>query len=298
MRRPIALALAVLMLGAFAVPAQAAGTPHRVFYSSVGTNGANGRANITAYTNGTGSVYYGLKGLKKGWTYRVEVRRGRCNNLGSVITRLSSVKASASGTAYLSRSLSTNSMFPIWEANWSNRLAIRFVSGSSIRCGNLNFVSATRVRVPSQGVLNTSIDLPVVRSPNGYPYCNVAMFMGALNQPTEPALGATFIFAHARTGMFLPLLKQWQKNKGINLIGKLAYVWTSNNKVHVYQIYAVRQTNDVQSAVGEIADRLWLQTSTGPNYTYPKLVVKAKRIESRSVTYESAHPTPRIVKCG
>jgi hypothetical protein len=296
-RRPIAIILALLMVGLLAAPAQAA-TVHRVFNASVGTNGANGRANITAYTDGTGGVYYGLKGLKAGWTYRVEVRKGRCNNLGTVITRLSSVKASSTGGVYLSRPLSTNTMFPIWQANWSNRLAIRFVSGSSIRCGNLNFVSATRVRVPSQGVLNTTIDMAVVRGPSGYPYCNVAMYMGALNQPTEPAPGATFIFAHARSGMFLPLLKQWQKNKGVDLIGKLAYVWTSNNKVHVYEIYLVKQTNDVQSAVGEIADRLWLQTSTGPNYTYPKLVIKAKRIETRSVTYESAHPTARPVSCG
>jgi hypothetical protein len=296
-RRPIAIILALLMVGLLAAPAQAA-TVHRVFSASVGTNGANGRAAITAYTDGTGSVSYGLKGLKAGWTYRVEVRKGRCNNLGTVITRLSSVKASSTGGASLSRSLGTNTMFPIWKANWSNRLAIRFVSGSSIRCGNLNFVSATRVRVPAQGVLNTTIDMAVVRGPNGYPYCNVAMYMGALNQPTEPAPGATFIFAHARSGMFLPLLKQWQKNKGVDLIGKLAYVWTSNNKVHVYEIYLAKQTNDVQPAVGEVADRLWLQTSTGPNYTYPKLVIKAKRIETRSVSYESAHPKARPVSCG
>jgi hypothetical protein len=189
-------------------------------------------------------------------------------------------------------------MYPIWKANWSSRLAIRFVSGSSIRCGNLNFVAATRVRVLSQGVLNTSIDLPVVRGPSGYPYCNVAMYLSALNQPAEPAKGATFIYAHARTGMFLPLLKQWQKNKGINLIGKLAYVYTSNSRLHIYRITAVKQTNDVQAAVGEAQDRLWLQTSTGPNFTYPKLVVKATRIETRAATYPSSHPAARSVKCG
>ncbi len=297
MRSPIAIALALLLVAALAAPAEAA-TVHRVFSAGVGTNAANGRANITAYTDGTGRVTYSLKGLKKGWTYRVEVRRGRCSSLGTVVNRLPSVKVSSTGTVVTSRGLSTNTMFPIWKANWSNRLAIRFVSGSSIRCGNLNFVAATRVRVPAQGVLNTTIDLPVVRGPSGYPYCNVAMFMGALNQPAEPATGATFIFAHARTGMFLPLLKQWQKNKGVNLIGKLAYMWTANNMVHTYRIDAVKQTNDVQAAVGEAPDRLWLQTSTGPNFRYPKLVVKAQRISSAPSTYPAAHPTPRIVKCG
>ena len=297
MRRPIAIALALLLVAALAAPAEAA-TVHRTFTAAVGTNGASGHASITAYTSGTGQVVYDMKALRKGWTYRVEVRRGRCSNLGTVIKRLSSVKASSSGTVNTVRTLSTNTMFPIWEANWSYRLAIRFVSGASIRCGNLNFPAASRVVMPTQGVLNAKIDLPIVRSPNGYPYCNVAMYMGALNQPAEPAKGATFIFAHARTGMFLPLLKQYQKNKGVNLIGKLVYLWTSNNKIHTYKIYSVKQTNAIQAAVGESPDRLWLQTSTGPNYTYPKLVVKAQRIRTADTTYAAAHRTPHIVHCG
>ncbi len=297
MRRPIALALALLLVAAFAAPAQAA-TAHRVFYASVGTNGANGRTSITAFTDGKGQVVYTLKGLRRSATYRVEIRRGRCSNLGTVINRLPNIRSTSSGAYSRILNLSTGYMFPIWKANWSNRLVIRIVSGSSIRCGNLNFVAATRVKVPTQGVLNATINLPVVRGPSGYPYCNVAMYMGALNQPTEPATGATFIFAHARTGMFLPLLKQWQKNRGLNLIGKLAYVWTSNSKLHTYRIYAVKATNDVQAAVGEAPDRLWLQTSTGPNFRYPKLVVKAQRVSTVPSTYDAAHPRARIVKCG
>ncbi len=297
MRRPIALVLALLMVGIIAAPAQAA-TVNRVFYSSVGTNGASGRAAITAFTDGTGRVTYTLKGMRKSATYRVEIRRGRCSNLGTVINRLTSVTTSSTGTFASTRNLSTSKMFPIWKANWSNRLAIRFVSGSSIRCGNLNFVVATRVRMPTQGVLTTRIDLPIVRGPSGYPYCKVAMYMSALSQPTEPSRGATFIFAHARTGMFLPLLKQWQKNRGVDMIGKLVYVWTSNSRMHTYRIIAVKRTSDVQAAVGEMADRLWLQTSTGPNFTYPKLVVKAQRISTVPSTYDAAHPTARPVKCG
>ena len=297
MRRPIALALALLMVGLIAAPAQAA-TVHRVFYSSVGTNGASGRTTITAYTEGTGQVAYTLKSLRRSATYRVEIRRGRCNSLGTVVNRLPNIRTTSTGVYTKTLNISTYYMFPIWKANWSNRLAIRFISCSSIRCGNLNFVSATRVRGPAQGVLSTRIDLPIVRGPSGYPYCKVAMFMGALNQPAEPATGATFIFAHARTGMFLPLLQQWQKNKGVNLIGKLAYVWTSNSKLHTYRIYAVKRTNDVQAAVGGAPDRLRLKTSKGPNYTYPKLVVKAQRISTVPSTYNAAHPTARPVKCG
>ena len=46
------------------------------------------------------------------------------------------------------------------------------------------------------------------------------------------------------------------------------------------------------------ADRLWLQTSTGPNYTYPKLVVKADRVGTAVTTYAAAHPKPHVVTAG
>ena len=186
-------------------------------------------------------------------------------------------------------------MNAIWQANWKNRLAIRLVSGSSIRCGNLNFTVATRVKVPKQDVMTRGIDLAVVRSPNGYPYCNVAMYMGALNQPTEP--GVSFIYAHARTGMFLPLLNEWLQNKGVQLIGKKVYVWTSNNMRHTYVIEKVWKSKTMDG-VFKTNEKLWLQTSTGPNFTYPKLFLQARRVSSVSSTAAAAHPTPRIVHCG
>jgi hypothetical protein len=295
--RPVAAALALLLAVVVATPAEAV-TVHRVFAAGVGTNSANGSIRIAAHTDGTGRVDYALKGLRTGQTYRVEVRKGRCNNLGTVITRLSGVTASSTGRVVKARSIASSTMYSIWKANWSSLLAVRIVSGTHIRCGNLNFVRATRVRVAKQGVLNAAIDLAVVRAPSGYPYCNVAMYMGALNQPTEPAPGATFISAHARTGMFLPLLDVYRAGRSSSLIGKLVYVWTSNNRLHTYRIYAVKKTDSVQAAVGETPDRLWLQTSTGPNYTYPKLVVKAQRISSAPSSYDAAHPSYRIVKCG
>jgi hypothetical protein len=300
MRRSLALLIALLLATLVAVPAEAA-TVHRTFVASVGTSGSSGSARIAAYTDGNGLVTYALKRLRANWTYRVEIRNGRCSSLGSIVNRLPAVKASASGTVNLAKNISTQYMFPIWKANWSHRLAIRFVNGTSVRCGNLNFTSATRVYIQRQGILNATVNLPIVRGPNAYPYCNVAMFQPALNQPTEPAVGATFIYAHARKGMFLPLLAAWnayKAGKGPSLIGMKVWVWTSNSKRHTYQVYSVRQSNDVQSAVGEIADRLWLQTSTGPNYTYPKLVIKAKRIATDVSSYDAAHPTPHIVHCG
>jgi hypothetical protein len=188
--------------------------------------------------------------------------------------------------------VATSSANKVWAANWSNTLAIRFISGTSIRCGNLTFPRATRVQVPAYG-----INLAVVRGPSGYPYCNVGMYMSALSQPQE--IGVSFIYAHARTGMFLPLLNNSKVNNGAGMIGKKVYVWTSNGRQHTYQITQVRRhVKSVQSAVGLTSEQLWLQTSEGPNFSYPKLVIVAKRIATAPATYAASHPNVRIVHCG
>ena len=294
MRRPIAIMAALLMAAAIAAPAQAA-TLHRTFRASMGPSGNAGTTRIDAFTDGTGRVTYALKNLKDGGTYRVEIRKGRCGNLGTVVTRLAEVRMTRQGSFSDTRGLSVPKMNTIWQANWKNRLAIRIVSGSSVRCGNLNFTVATRVKVPKQDVMTRGIDLAVVRSPNGYPYCNVAMYMGALNQPTEP--GVSFIYAHARTGMFLPLLKEWNQNRGAQLIGKRVYVWTSNNMLHTYVIDKVWKSKTMDG-VFKTSEKLWLQTSTGPNFTYPKLFLEAHRVSSVASTSAAAHPTARPVNCG
>jgi hypothetical protein len=290
MRRTAALLAALLLLAVAAVPVEAA-TVHRIFTAAVGTGGTNGTAKITVYTDGSGRVDYAMHGLKHGATYRAEVFRNTCANLGKVVTRIPNVVASSTGVVKNGRSLSQTQMNAIWSANWYAPLAIRFVNGSSIRCGNLAFTHATKVTLPY-----LSISLAVVRAPSGYPYCNVAMYMGTLNQPQEP--GVTFLMAHARKGMFLPLLTQWQLNKGKNLIGKRVNVYTSNSRVSTYQITSVQTVLSVQNAVSVVGEQLWLQTSTGPHGTAAKLVVKAKRLVTQPTTFSASHPPVHIVHCG
>jgi hypothetical protein len=295
MRRPLALLSALLLATVIAAPADAA-TVHRVFKAGMGTNAANGSIRITAYTEGNGRADYALKGLRKSATYRVEVRKGRCSKLGVVVSRPAGFTTTSKGTFTASRGLAFTTTQNIWQANWYSLLAVRIVSGSSIRCGNLNFTRATRVRIPTQGVLGSAINLAIVRGPSGYPYCNVAMYSGALNQPTEP--GVTFIYAHARKGMFLPLLSQWKANRGVRMIGMSVYVYTSNSRVHRYVIDKVRVAKTMDGVFGVSNERLWLQTSTGPNYTYPKLFLEGRRVSTSTTTYAASHPTARIVKCG
>ena len=60
---------------------------------------------------------------------------------------------------------------------------------------------ATRVVIPA-----LKIDLPIVKPSGGsstYPQCNVAMYIKELHQPGQG--GATYLYAHARDGMFGPI---------------------------------------------------------------------------------------------
>jgi hypothetical protein len=297
-RRPIALALALLLVGIIAAPVHAAAIPQRVFRASFGTSGSG---SFTYFTDGSGTMTWALKGLKKSATYKATVYRGKCGNLGTAVTVAGYPVTNGSGALNVTKALSFTKTKAIWEANWYKVLSLKIVSGKSVKCGVLNFVHATRVRIPNvDGFMSAKIDMAVIRGNAGYPLCDVAMYSGAYSQPREPSEWATFVFAHARKGMFLPLLKEWQQNRGSQLIGKYVYVYTSDNKMHTYRIDALATGLKTQMALITSAglDKLWLQTSTGPNYTYPKLFVKSSWVSTVSVSYAAAHPTPHPYKCG
>lgn len=289
MRRPLLLLTALIVFAFAASPVNGASL-QRTFRAQMG-GGANGTVAVSVFSDGAGKVDYALKGLNRKNTFKVTVYKGRCGNLGSAVAALQAVVTNSSGAVTVTRWPTIAKIQAIWAANWTGPISVKLKSSTQSKCALLAFVHATRVVIPAY-----SIDLPVVRTPSGYPYCNVAMYQGALSQPMEP--GVTFIFAHARKGMFLPLLRQWQLNKGVNLIGKKVDVYTSNNKVSTYQVYQVRLMNSIQGAVSVTAEELWLQTSTGPHGTVAKLVVKAHRIATTSTSYAAAHPTPHIVRCG
>ena len=290
-RRASAAFIALAMLLSIAASPADALTLQRRWWTKVGTNGSSGAVTLKAYTDKSGSITYSLKALRRSAVYSVQIRYGTCSNLGSLAIQLPSLTTSTLGTVSRTRTLNSGQMYWVWQAARRSAFVIRFVSGTSIRCGQFTFNRATRVAVPGYG-----IDLPVVRGPNGYPYCNVAMYLARVSQPREP--GITFLYAHARRGMFLPLLTQWRYNHGANLIGKTVKVWTSDSYVVSYRITKVRVTTNVMSGVTSLRyERLWLQTSTGPNTTYPKLVVEAARVSTVKTTYAASHPTPHIVRC-
>jgi len=154
---------------------------------------------------------------------------------------------------------------------------------------------ATRVVVPALG-----IDLAVIKPPGGpttYPVCNVAMYLGNLSQ--QGLGGATYLYAHARAGMFLPLLENSEVNNGKRMLGMLVEVYTSDNQYFLYEIYQVRRHQvSLNDALNAKSQQLWLQTSEGPKGTPEKLQVVAKLLSSGPADPVEAHPKARPVVCG
>lgn len=291
MRRIWPVALAVALLMSVNVGSAMALTTQRLWQGAVGTNAANGRVSLHAYTNTTGLLTLRLKSMKANASYTLEIRAGTCSNLGAVRATLAKTTSTATGEISTSRNISGAKMSSIWKVARTASIAFRTVSGSHVRCANLTFPVATRIVVSSLG-----INLPIIRGPAGYPPCRVAMYMREFKQPREP--GVTLIFAHARTGMFLPFLTKSKINNGAGLIGLKVKVYTSDSKVSTYQIISVRRhVTSIQSGLSVTTERLWMYTSEGPNSTYPKLIVTAKRLSTTSTTYAASHPRARPVSC-
>jgi hypothetical protein len=290
MRRALLAALtSLVLLAAIAAPASAA-TVKRTWWTNLGTGGANGRITLQGYMDGTGSMAVVMKALRANSSYSIRVRAGSCARVGDLLYDGGYVRTDGSGNASASRKLTLSPMNRIWGKIRFYTVSVRVTSGTSQRCGAFVFNKATRVAINAY-----SINLPVIAS-SGYPKCGVGMYIRELSQPREP--GVTYIYAHARKGMFLPLLNASKINNGAAMIGKLVRVYTTDNKMVTYQIDRVRRhVSSIQNSLGITTERLWLQTSEGPNFTYPKLVVEAKRISVESVSYAAAHPTPHPYSC-
>jgi hypothetical protein len=154
---------------------------------------------------------------------------------------------------------------------------------------------ATRVVVPRLG-----IDLPVILQDGAtygsYPLCDVAMYLPFLGQPGQGR--ATYIYAHAREGMFLPLLIASQSNDGKRMLGDIVQVYTNDNYLFIYQISEVRRhTLDLNEAFATSTETVFLQTSEGPNGTIPKLQVVATYVSSDKVDPNQAHPPAHPRMC-
>jgi sortase (surface protein transpeptidase) len=153
---------------------------------------------------------------------------------------------------------------------------------------------ATRIQIPALG-----IDLPIIASPPNeeFPLCNTAEYLVLgvpLGYPGEPR--ATYLYAHARTDMFLPLLNTSKINNGASMIGMWVEVYTDKNERHIYEISEViRHVPDdavsLNRAASATTDQLWLQTSEGPYTSSTKLQVVAQPVGVLPASEADSHPT-------
>lgn len=156
---------------------------------------------------------------------------------------------------------------------------------------------ASRVVVPALG-----IDLPVVAQTYGpghgsFPLCNVAQYLEQFAQPSQA--GTTYIYGHARTGMFGPLWLTWRRDKGVSMIGDLVQVYTKDDKVYLYEIFKVitSHTFDLARSVPPGEQWVLLQTSTGYTALPPRLMVVGRLLNVANTTHSAANPTPHAVDC-
>jgi hypothetical protein len=149
---------------------------------------------------------------------------------------------------------------------------------------------ATRVVVPA-----LRIDLPVVKPPNDpnhFPFCDVAEYLPQLSQPGRP--GTTYLYAHARVGMFLPILR----TADAEMLGMLVQVYTSDDQVFLYEVTRVlRHQTSLDIAYSAKAEQLMLQTSEGPRGTVEKTMLVARPLSVGPADPSTANPTPKPVAC-
>jgi len=153
---------------------------------------------------------------------------------------------------------------------------------------------ATRVVVAALG-----IDLPIVKpaSNSAYPWCDVAMYIQELGQPG--AGRAMYLYAHAREGMFLPILEASKVNNGAKMLGMIVEVYTSDDQLFLYEITEVRRHQlDLDDAIAATTEQVWLQTSEGPKGTRPKTQVVARYLSTGPADHGAAHPDAKPKVCG
>jgi len=152
---------------------------------------------------------------------------------------------------------------------------------------------ATRVVIPA-----LKIDLPIVKGNAGYPYCKVAMYFKELGQPGEDR--ATYLYAHARDGMFGPIYELAIPGRsGKKMLGMVVQVYTSDNRLYLYEIREVRLHQlGMDDALGATSEELWLQTSEGPRGTPGKTQLRALPISVGDADPKDAHPKAKPVACG
>ena len=163
---------------------------------------------------------------------------------------------------------------------------------------------ATRVVIPA-----LKVDLPIIKGNDGYPLCNVAMYLHTATSEAKDAFGqpgegrATYLYAHARDGMFGPIYEiAMVKKNPKKFLGMIVQVYSSDNKLYLYEIDEYRLhavgAAALEDAINANSEELWLQTSEGPKGTPGKTQLIAKPVSVTAADPADAHPKAKPVACG
>ena len=141
-------------------------------------------------------------------------------------------------------------------------------------------------------------DLVVAGNAEGYPLCDVAQYLTRYRQPAEA--GTVYLYAHAREGMFLPLLEASARPNEGGLVGTQVEVYTEDAMRYTYEIFKV-QPSSTDFSLADIVpageQRLIIQTSIGPKGTVPKLVLAARLITASPADPSIVAPGARPRVC-
>lgn len=153
----------------------------------------------------------------------------------------------------------------------------------------------TRVTIASLG-----IDLPIIKPAptETFPFCNVAEYVPNWGLPGGS--GITYLYAHARVGMFGPLLFTVQDNGSASLIGLSVLVYTADKTEYRYRIDAVFAhipQSDWSHASATPAGDLILQTSETSSSSGPKMMVRAVPIGKIANRAAATALTPHPLAC-
>jgi len=290
LRTSLGSLLLLTLVGAILAPTALGATVRRTWRAALGGGGASGSAVLIIDTNATGSVQITMRGLSTVRTYSLTVYVGTCSK-PRVVAVLPTVSTSTTGAISRTIAIRNRQGAALWSTASSSTIAIRLASGSETHCGILTHAVATRVVIAPYG-----IDLPIVAEKgDAYPLCNVALYFPALSQPGEA--GPMFVFAHARTGMFLPLLTASKVNNGNAMIGMTIKIWTTDSKLWTYVVTRVLRHQYTLPAYDPNVGKLWIQTSEGPNGTPNKLIIEAMRRSSATASFADSHPVPHPIVC-
>lgn len=146
-------------------------------------------------------------------------------------------------------------------------------------------------------VRDLALNLAVIpQGDEDYPYCGVAQYLLRLGQPGGGR--ATYLYAHARAGMFLPILDASKIRNGQKMLGMIVDAYTSDDLNFRYEIVQVRRHQvSLGDAFAVATEQLWLQTSEGPRGTPGKTQVIARPHSIGPANPADAHPVARPRAC-